>query len=61
MGGVDLDTVYLSGAVEGQVYDGPWKDIDEDVEKLNSVLKLGGDDDVSNWSTTVMYYENDWN
>jgi len=61
MGSVDLDTVYLSGALEGQVYDGPWKDIDEDVDKLNSLLKLGGGDDVSNWSTTVMYYENDWN
>lgn len=61
MGSVDLDTVYLSGALEGQVYDGPWRDIDEDVKKLNSLLKLGGGDDVSNWSTTVMYYENDWN
>ena len=61
MGSVDLDTVYLSGALEGQVYNGPWSDIDEDVQKLNSLLKLGGGDDISNWSTTVMYYENDWN
>ena len=61
MGSVDLDGIYLSGALEGQVYDGPWRDIDEDVEKFNSLLKLGGGDDSSSWSTTVMYYDNDWN
>ena len=36
MGSVDLDGIYLSGALEGQVYDGPWRDIDEDVEKLTA-------------------------
>ena len=61
MGSVELDQVYLTGALEGQVYDGPWSDIDEDVEKLNGLLKLGGGDDVVDWSATAMYYQNDWN
>ena len=61
MGSTELDAIYLSGALEGQVYDGPWSDVDEEVEKLNSLIKLGGGDDVSNWSTALMYYENSWN
>ena len=61
MGSVDLDSVYLSAALEAQAFDGPWKDIDEDVEKLNGLFKLGGSDNVSSWSTSLMYYENEWN
>ncbi len=61
MGSVDLGNNFLSGALEGQVYDGPWTDIKEDVEKLNSLLKIGGGGDVHSWSATAMYYDNDWN
>jgi outer membrane receptor protein involved in Fe transport len=61
MGASEWDSWYLSGALEGQVYDGPWTDIEEDVEKINGLLKLGGSDDVRNWSTTLMYYVNQWN
>ncbi len=61
MGGIELGGLSLSGALEGQVYDGPWTDIDEDVEKINGLLKLAGSDDVRNWSTTLMYYDNEWN
>ncbi len=61
MGGTQLGDLTLSGAIEGQVYDGPWRDIEEDVEKINGLLKLAGSDDVSNWSATAMYYDNEWN
>ncbi|QFU75820.1 TonB-dependent receptor [Halioglobus maricola] len=61
MGSVELDGIYLSGALEGQKYDGPWSDIDEDVQKLNGQLKVGGGNETRNWSTTAMYYENEWN
>ena len=61
MGSADLDGIYLTGALEGQRYDGPWKDIEEDVEKINSLLKIGGGDGVRRWSATAMYYDNDWN
>jgi TonB dependent receptor-like, beta-barrel/TonB-dependent Receptor Plug Domain len=61
MGSTDLGSVYLTGAIEGQVYDGPWTDIEEDVEKYNGLLKLGSSDDVRSWSTTLMHYDNAWN
>ena len=61
MGSFDLGSGYLSGALEGQAYDGPWTDIKEDVTKLNVLLKAGGGDDIHNWSVTAMYYDNDWN
>ena len=61
MGSLELANGYLSGALEGQVYDGPWTDIKEDVEKINSLLKIGGGNDVHSWSATAMYYDNDWN
>jgi TonB dependent receptor-like, beta-barrel/TonB-dependent Receptor Plug Domain len=61
MGGVDIGIMQLSGALEGQVYDGPWRDIKEDVQKINGLLKLSGGDDVRRWSATAMYYDNDWN
>lgn len=51
----------LSAALEGQTYDGPWTDIIEDVEKINGLVRLSGGDDVYNWSTTAMYYDNTWN
>ncbi|EED36598.1 outer membrane protein [Luminiphilus syltensis NOR5-1B] len=61
MGGMDLGDVHLSGALEGQGYDGPWTDIDENVRKRNGLLKLAGGDDSSRWSTTLMVYRNEWN
>jgi len=61
MGAMELGSLDLSGALEGQVYDGPWTDIKEDVEKINGLVKLAGSDDVRSWSTTAMYYDNEWN
>ena len=61
MGGAQLGATTVSAALEGQRYDGPWSDIDEDVEKINGVVRLTGGDDVRSWSTTAMYYDNEWN
>ncbi len=61
MGGMDLGEMSLSGAFEGQVYDGPWRDIEEDVEKINGLVKLAGNGELSNWSATAMFYDNSWN
>ncbi|MEM1156109.1 MAG: TonB-dependent receptor plug domain-containing protein, partial [Pseudomonadota bacterium] len=61
MGGVDFDSLSLSGAIEGMNYDGPWTDISEDVEKLNGLMTLAGGDNSRAWSSTLMYYQNEWN
>ena len=51
----------LAGAVEVQRYDGAWTDVDEDVKKLNGLIKLAGGDDATRWQTTLMHYDNEWN
>jgi len=61
MGGADIGGLHLSGAMEAQGYDGPWTDVEEDVKKRNGLLKLQGGDDVRRWSTSLMYYDNEWN
>lgn len=61
MGGVNRQDLHLSGAVEGQAYDGPWKDVDEDVKKVSGLLKLRHGDESLDWGVTAMYYDNDWN
>jgi len=61
LGGADVGAGHLSGALEGQVYDGPWTDIDEDVEKINALLRYSGGDDERSWRITGMYYDNTWN
>lgn len=61
MGGIDTGALHLSGALESQTYDGPWKDVDEDVEKINGLVKLGGGNERRNWTVQAMYYDNEWN
>jgi len=60
MGGLDTGAMRLSGALEGQTYDGPWRDIDEDVEKINGLLKMHRGDESRHWNLTAMYYDNQW-
>ena len=61
MGGPGTGEFYLAGALEYQSYDGPWTDIEEDVRKINGLLKLGHSDESGSWNITGMYYDNDWN
>jgi outer membrane receptor protein involved in Fe transport len=61
MGSLTAGSTRLAGALEVQRYDGAWTDVDEDVKKLNGLIKLGGGDDAARWQTTVMHYDNKWN
>jgi hypothetical protein len=60
-GSVEVGAGWLLGAIEGQVYDGPWSDIEEDVEKVNGMLRWSGDGDNLSWSATAMYFDSSWN
>ncbi|MBN8429970.1 TonB-dependent receptor [Microbulbifer salipaludis] len=48
-------------ALEWQVYDGPWSDISEDVNKLNLLGKYSLDLAGGRAQFTLMSYENQWN
>ena len=61
MGGGFLGRVALSGAIEAQRYQGPWVDVNEDVHKLNGLIKLEGGDDDNRWQGSALHYDNDWN
>jgi hypothetical protein len=61
LGGFETGVGVLSGAIEAQAYDGPWTDIDEDVEKINGVLRYGRRAEDLSWRVTAMYYDNEWN
>lgn len=61
MGSLELESGYVSGALEGQTYDGPWQDIKEDVEKVNGLLSFGSGNETRAWSADLMYYSNEWN
>lgn len=49
------------GALEGQLYDGPWTDIDEDVEKINGLLRWSRERDVLDFGLTAMFFDANWN
>ena len=61
MGSLTAGSTRLAGAVEVQRYDGAWTDVDEDVKKLNGLIRLGGGDEATRWQTTLMHYDNEWN
>ncbi|WP_394174183.1 TonB-dependent receptor [Thalassotalea litorea] len=48
-------------AVEGHYYDGPWTDIDEDIEKFNVLLKHEQALQNGKLSFSLMAYQNQWN
>ncbi|MBW2941780.1 TonB-dependent receptor [Zhongshania aquimaris] len=48
-------------AVEGNRYDGPWSDIEEDLDKINVFLKHAIPLEDGQLSFTVMAYDNSWN
>lgn len=47
-------------ALELQTYDGPWTDIEEDVDKLNAVLRRHWVLDDGEWGFMLMHYDNTW-
>ena len=61
MGDEDIGDLEFAGALEGQVYDGPWTDIEEDVRKINGIAKIYQEDGTRRWAVTGMFYDNDWN
>lgn len=61
MGSVEFSGADLAYAVEANRYDGPWTDIEEDVDKLNTLLKYSRPIGDSRLSVTWMSYDNSWN
>jgi len=57
IGSLALGQGVLTYGLEGTAYDGPWKDIDEDVDKTNALLKYS----IGDLTATFMAYDNSWN
>jgi len=60
-GSTDLAAGHMLAAIEGQVYDGPWSDIDEDVEKINGLLRWGDEAGPVDYSFSAMFFDANWN
>ncbi len=49
-------------AAEGHVYDGPWTDIEEDLQRVNGVLRYSRqNDNGTEWDVMLMGYDASWN
>lgn len=64
--GVIVDSVKIGGGEllfggKLQTFDGPWKDIDEDVKKKVGLLKYSGPVGSGRAHVTLMAYDNQWN
>ncbi|MEM6999016.1 MAG: TonB-dependent receptor [Pseudomonadota bacterium] len=46
--------------IESHLYDGPWDDVEENVEKFNGLLRFNRLLDEGNFSLTLMGYDNSW-
>ena len=55
----DTNRVVLAG--ERNTYDGPWSDIDEDLDKTNVLAKWVNKQEKGEFSLTFMGYDNSWN
>jgi hypothetical protein len=60
-GEIQLDTDLLLLGFEAQVSDGPWTDIEEDIDKLNFNARYIKPLVDGTFSLTVMAYDNSWN
>lgn len=58
---LDLESGRLLFGVEAQRYDGPWTDIDEDVDKTNLLARYSSHLAGGEFSVTAMGYRNRWN
>ena len=54
------DSNFLYG-LEIQQYDGPWTDINEDIEKFNGLLKYQKNFNMGQLDIGLMFYDNQWN
>lgn len=61
LGSVGVGEGKLIGAAEYHGYDGPWQDINEDVDKKNAMLRYAGNALGGNLSITALAYDNSWN
>ncbi len=52
---------HVTGVVEAHAYDGPWTDIDEDLERYNGLLKWSAGGDWGELDATLMGYQASWN
>ncbi|TDF42513.1 TonB-dependent receptor [Alteromonadaceae bacterium M269] len=46
---------------EAQTFDGPWTNVEEDVEKFNALIKYTEQRDDSRFAVTFLAYDNQWN
>ncbi|MGB5629744.1 MAG: TonB-dependent receptor, partial [Woeseiaceae bacterium] len=59
---LDTGSGRLLYAAQGHVYDGPWVDIDEDLQRLNGVLRYSQQGNRgTEWDLTLMGYDASWN
>ena len=61
MGSAKSESKVITGALELQGYDGPWIDINEDVNKVNGFFKFAHNNELGKRSITAMIYDNEWN
>jgi outer membrane cobalamin receptor len=61
LGSVEAGAGDLAYAIEANLYDGPWSDIDEDVDKINALVKYSQELKQGRFSVTLMGYDNSWN
>jgi len=61
LGSTNLTKGKIIAAAEWQGYDGPWDDINEDVNKKNALLRYVGTAFNGDLSLSAMAYDNTWN
>jgi len=60
-GGANLEQAHINYAVEYNSYDGPWTDINEDLDKTNLWLSYNQAFYGGNFKLSLMAYDNTWN
>ncbi|WP_299079752.1 TonB-dependent receptor [uncultured Paraglaciecola sp.] len=60
-GGVAVDDDHINYAIEYNSYDGPWTDIEEDLDKTNVLLSYNSKLKNGELKVTFMGYDNAWN
>ena len=60
IGSTDVGAGALTFAGEVTGYDGPWKDIEEDLEKYNGLLRYSVSGESRRWDVALMGYDADW-